>query len=303
MTRRAKVLRVLRTTGIVLLGLVALAVGAFYAFRLPPSPPVDHLRGRVISHRGERAHAPENTLEAIRVAHEQGASIVEIDVVATTSDGVPVLMHDCTVDRTTSGHGNIGWFTLSEIQALDVEHADPRFANARVPTLVDALDLIESLGLAVEIEIKLFDLDPDEIVAQVADAIRDRDLYNRVHVASFYPDVLYRLRARDPRIIVAYLVHPEATGNGVVDGVLQSDLIPAFLGAGLVRPYRTLVDRAYVERHQAAGRVVNIWVVNDARERAWATALGASYSTDCVAAPCPSWSLGADGDYACLPEP
>ena len=98
--------RVLRRVVVTLAALTLLLVIAYFALKLPPSPSVEHLRGLAISHRGERATAPENTLEAIRLAHSLVAKVVEIDVVAASRDGVPVLMHDCTVDRMTHGEGN-----------------------------------------------------------------------------------------------------------------------------------------------------------------------------------------------------
>src|SRR5438309_1329591 len=85
----------------------------------------------VISHRGEHLHHAENTLDAYRAAFEVGADFIEVDV-RTTRDGRLVLMHDATVDRTTSGHGNVAEMTFSEIRALD---------DAKVPTLDEAMDL------------------------------------------------------------------------------------------------------------------------------------------------------------------
>ena len=286
---------------LIIAGVLTLAgVIAFYSLRLPKSPSVEHLQGLTISHRGERANAPENTLESIRLAHSLGARIVEIDIVATSADGVPILMHDCTVDRTTNGTGNISSMTLEELKDLTVTHSDLRFSDSRIPTLDEALDLIHELDINAEIEIKLFDVEEDVIVDYIANSIKERELYNKVHVASFYPSVLYRIRKLDPKIITAYLLHPEATKNAVVNRILQMDLISDFLGVGLVRPYRSLVNRAYVERHQTSGRIVNVWVINSAKERAWVKTVGASYSTDCIAEPCPSWNLGDDGSYACM---
>ena len=72
----------------------------------------------IIAHRGAAAEAPENTLGAFRKAKENGALAVEFDV-DFTKDGVAVIMHDETVDRTTNGRGKVGDFTLENIQELD----------------------------------------------------------------------------------------------------------------------------------------------------------------------------------------
>ena len=72
----------------------------------------------IIAHRGAAAEAPENTLGAFRKAKENGALAVEFDV-DFTKDGVAVIMHDETVDRTTNGRGKVGDFTLENIKELD----------------------------------------------------------------------------------------------------------------------------------------------------------------------------------------
>ena len=99
------------------------------------------MRPLVISHRACAGHAPENTLAGIRRALELGADGIEIDVQAT-ADGVPVLMHDLTVDRTTNGHGELAKMTLAELQALDAGGEPP-------PTLADVLQLTKGRALLV----------------------------------------------------------------------------------------------------------------------------------------------------------
>ena len=97
-------------------------------FRLP----------EVIGHRGAAAYAPENTLESIREARGRGARWVEFDA-KLTGDGVVILMHDETLDRTTSGHGLVAQTSVRDIVALDAGGwfgADWR--GIRVPRLADA---------------------------------------------------------------------------------------------------------------------------------------------------------------------
>jgi glycerophosphoryl diester phosphodiesterase len=87
----------------------------------------------VIAHRGEHLRHPENTLPAYRTAVELGADFFEVDV-RTTSDAKLVLMHDGTVERMTSAHGEIAKMTFAEVRALDV-------GGARVPTLDEAMEV------------------------------------------------------------------------------------------------------------------------------------------------------------------
>ncbi|SKC41591.1 glycerophosphodiester phosphodiesterase family protein [Krasilnikoviella flava] len=102
------------------------------------------------AHRGQWRDAPENSLPAIEAAFDDGAEIVELDV-RLTSDGVPVLMHDETVDRTTDGSGAVSSFTLAEIRELRLkEHlggAQTALTDERVPTLAEAMEVAADRGL------------------------------------------------------------------------------------------------------------------------------------------------------------
>jgi glycerophosphoryl diester phosphodiesterase len=96
----------------------------------------------IIAHRGASKFAPENTLPAIQKAIDLGVDYVELDV-RHTSDGIPVLMHDRTIDRTTSGSGEIAQISLAELRELDAgSWFHERFQGTRVPTLEEALTLM-----------------------------------------------------------------------------------------------------------------------------------------------------------------
>jgi len=113
-----------------------------------PPPP------SVIGHRGAASHAPENTLAGIRKAAALGVSMIEFDA-KLTADGVPILMHDDVLDRTTSGAGPVRRTPLAVIRTLDAgSWFGDAFAGEPVPTLAEALDLSLSLGLAINLEIK-----------------------------------------------------------------------------------------------------------------------------------------------------
>lgn len=109
---------------------------------------------KVIGHRGAAAYAPENTLEGLREAARRGAGWVEFDV-KLTADGVPVLFHDDTLERTTNGKGEVAATSLERIRGLDAgAWFGLGFIGLRVPTLADALRLVLAEGLGANIEIK-----------------------------------------------------------------------------------------------------------------------------------------------------
>ncbi len=109
---------------------------------------------RVIGHRGAAALAPENTLAGVDAAAALGARMVEVDV-KLTADGVPILMHDDDLDRTTDGRGAVRATPLAVIRRLDAGRwFGPAFAGERVPTLAEALVMARQLDLALNLEIK-----------------------------------------------------------------------------------------------------------------------------------------------------
>lgn len=111
----------------------------------------------VVSHRGEWRQAPENSLKAIELAIEVGADIVEIDV-AKTKDGHLVLMHDKTINRTTTGKGNIADWTLDSLRTLKLRNGAGTPTHHRIPTLEEALLLAKGrLMLNLDKAYNMFD--------------------------------------------------------------------------------------------------------------------------------------------------
>ncbi|SCU76604.1 glycerophosphodiester phosphodiesterase, cytosolic [Cupriavidus necator] len=107
-----------------------------------------------IAHRGAGKLAPENTLAAIRHGAGFGYRMFEFDV-KLSADGKPVLMHDATLDRTTSGQGRVDALTLGELAQLDAgTWHSPAFAGEPVPTLAAIARYTQANGFMVNIEIK-----------------------------------------------------------------------------------------------------------------------------------------------------
>ena len=109
---------------------------------------------RYVAHRGAGKLAPENTLAAMRVGHAHGYRMVELDV-KLSGDGVPFLLHDDTLDRTTDGHGRADALTWSELSKLDAGgwHS-AEYAGEPLPTLSSVARWAIANGVACNIEIK-----------------------------------------------------------------------------------------------------------------------------------------------------
>lgn len=112
----------------------------------------------VAAHRASHMEYPENSISAIKHAIELGVDIVELDV-KTTRDGIPVLMHDGTVDRTTNGSGKVEDHNLSELKALRLKMPDGSLTGECIPTFEEALEVIHG-NIMVDIDLKTDDVRP-----------------------------------------------------------------------------------------------------------------------------------------------
>ncbi len=177
-------------------------------------------RPLVIGHRGYNVMAPENTLPSFQMGLTAGADLVELDY-HHSRDGVPVVMHDFTLDRTTDAtnhwHTNaikIADRTLAEIRTLDAgKWFSPVFAGTKVPTLAEALDMIQPGGVTL---VERKGGDP----AACVKLLRDKNLVNRVVVQSFDWEYLREFHELEPAQILAAIGPPklhgrrERTGHG-----------------------------------------------------------------------------------------
>jgi glycerophosphoryl diester phosphodiesterase len=148
----------------------------------------------VAAHRGFHILAPENTLASIRAAAMLGADFAEIDV-RHTSDGVLVLMHDATVNRTTSGSGAVSALTYAQIQQLRPTGgmaSDPE--TMRVPTFTEALSLARDVGIMLYVDTKT---DRDDLMVAT---IREGSYFEIALVRDDLAQVL-KMQNRDNRIV------------------------------------------------------------------------------------------------------
>ena len=185
------------------------------------------------AHRGASADAPENTLAAFDLALEQGAELIEFDVHRTRA-GELVILHDFSLDRTTTGAGQVAERTLAELKELDAgAWRGDRWVGQRIPTLDEVLDRYGA-RVYLNIEIKAGEVPYPKIEQQVAEAVRRRGLYDRIVVSSFDFATVRRLRQVNPQVRAALLAEKDpdealrlAAEIGVVGLHLQATLITA----------------------------------------------------------------------------
>jgi glycerophosphoryl diester phosphodiesterase len=161
---------------------------------------------RTIGHRGCAAHAPENTLAAIREAAKRGITWVEIDV-CLLRDNTPIIIHDDSVDRTTNGKGLLADLEWRQVADLDAgAWFNPKFAGERVPRLDDALTEVQGLGLGLNLELKVHDGEAEQLVDAIMPYLRDSGISrDAILISSFNHAALAALHAAAPGFAIGLL--------------------------------------------------------------------------------------------------
>jgi glycerophosphoryl diester phosphodiesterase len=224
------------------------------------------------AHRGASARAPENTLEAFRLAMEAGAGGLELDV-HSTRDGEVVVIHDATVDRTTDGSGAIAGMSLDELRGLDAGcHFSPdggatypyRGRRLRVPTLAEVYKRFPAAS--VNIDIKEPQQGAEEAVLQVVQKVGAEE---RSLVVSDDHAVVRRFRRVSGGRISTGASRLEITVFYVLSRLrLERLVLPAYHALQVPVEYRgiSLITPRFVEAAHSRGARVDVWTINDPGE-------------------------------------
>ncbi|MBF6612663.1 MAG: glycerophosphodiester phosphodiesterase [Chloroflexi bacterium] len=212
----------------------------------------------LIAHRGGSLEAPENSMAAFRHAIEIGMRFVELDV-QMSRDGVLMVIHDESVNRTTEGRGAVGGLTYEELRRLDVgSKFGAQFMGEKIPTLREVLELCLDAGVGVVVELKspgLYDGMEEKVAALIGEIwIRGgADIW----CISFDHDALRRMRELDPALLLGYLYAPSAESF-----VQPDDTVQAYCPF-----YRTaLAHPEEVEQAHRLGKHVLVYTVNEEDE-------------------------------------
>ena len=204
--------------------------------RLGPFP-----RPLILGHRGASADAPENTMGAFGLALEQGADGIELDV-QRSADGVPVVIHDPTLERTTDGSGAVASLPWSEIALV-------RSRGKPVPRLEEVAAWAALEGAWLNVEIKA-----PGVEAATVDAIRAAGLIARTVFSSFDAETVAEVGRIAPDA-VRYLL-TESWGDDVIATARR-------IGAGGICLHEPLATDAALARLADERLPVVVWTVDD----------------------------------------
>lgn len=217
----------------------------------------------VIAHRGWSGSYPENTLIGMREAIKLGCHMIEFDV-TLSADRRPIIIHDETLSRTTSGCGLVREMNYRDLRKLDAgSWFHPKYMGARLPSLDEILLISRGSGIMVNIEIKkeCFDehMRDDGIERQVIDAVKKYKVQDRVVVSCFRWDVIERIHKLAPELKTA-LLHYKDVGR----------LSPSYLrdryGIMSFNPHCIDLTQKFVDRCHDAGLKVFPFTINSYRD-------------------------------------
>ena len=208
------------------------------------------------AHRGIPSQAPENTLSGIRLAAQLGARWIELDT-QLSKDRTPVVMHDETLDRTTSGSGLLREKTLDELRMLDTgEWYKPEYSGELFPVLEEVLEECKKLDLTLNLELKLYPAsDPAALVERVIELIQENEFpLEKLLLSSFSREALVRCRELMPQLRRGFISEEADFG---LNGVLKE-----------IEPYSIHLDHRVLTPEIArdikgAGTVLAIWTMNE----------------------------------------
>lgn len=208
----------------------------------------------IYGHRGASAYAPENTLEAFRLAMDMGADGFELDV-HMSRDGELVVIHDETVDRTTDGTGLVRELTLAQLKELDASSGMASYRGARIPTLGEVFDLIRDTRHIVNVEVKTDDWFYSGIEEKCLALAKEMGVEDRIIYSSFNHHTLRKLRELKPDVKL---------------GMLFGDIMIApweyakQLSVEYLHPMKmNIYVPGFGKNTRAAGYGINMWTIND----------------------------------------
>jgi len=233
----------------------------------------------VIAHRGFSSSYPENTLPAFEAAIDAGADMIEMDV-RLTRDKRLALVHDDTLDRTTSGKGPVSDASLAELLHLDAgSWFDPAFAGTPVPTLEGALRMIDRRCL-VNLELKVAEdaeyHEKSALACAALGMVRARNFLDLALFSSFDPGMLRLIRKLEPKAHLGVLAKNHAAHAAALSLAREIE-------AGAVHPRAASLDMELVGTAHGLGLLVLTWAMPEENTEAFMDS---------------ALHLGADGFFA-----
>jgi len=250
---------------------------------------------KIGGHRGSPRIFPENTIASMQQAKHEGAELIEFDV-SLTKDGVAVILHDDTLDRTTNMTGAIRDFLFKDLAScncaakfkpIGMEINNNEASVLPMPTLEELVQWAKQNNMRMLFDVKDAD---SSLVLTLEHLFEKYDIYSSGIVCSFFPTVVYWIKRQQSRILTGLTWRrwffsysdldatiPRFTGARLSFAKLIDVLyhwsvltwLPGFLGVDMMLTERRDISSTFVKQQALAGRRVCAWTVNDLHEMKW----------------------------------
>ena len=207
---------------------------------------------KIIAHRGASGHEFENSMSAFKKTIELGSDMIEFDV-HKCKDGF-VIIHDDDLDRVTNGTGPVSERSMDDLRAnVRLKNGEP------IPTLKEVCQLFSDAGIR-----GIFDIKNEDTASEIYDEVKiDFDPTNFVY-ASFFPEQLQQVRAKDPNVITATILVPDENFKEQVES-FKYDAVSLCLET---------TTKELVDALKARGLPCIVWTVNEEKDIEYALSLG-----------------------------
>jgi glycerophosphoryl diester phosphodiesterase len=225
----------------------------------------------IIGHRGAASHAPENTIAAFTRALRDGADGIEFDV-RLARDGVPVVIHDATLQRTGLINGAIADLSSYQLKTIDVgswfnqahpSAASAEYARETVPTLKQVFEVLAGTRALLYLEMKCVQEESEQLAAEVVKLIRKCSLADRVIVESFELSALETVKRIDAGIRTAALFEPRLNRPIALIRRMKIVDLARYCDADEIALHYALVSRRLLERASQYSLETVVWTVDD----------------------------------------
>lgn len=211
------------------------------------------MKTKIWAHRGASAYAPENTLSAFKLAMEQGAEGIELDV-HLSADGEVVVTHDHTIDRVSNEKGLVNSYTVEELKGFDFSNHFSEYKGEKIPTLKEVYELVKPTDLKINVELKTGIVMYEGIEKKLIELAEKMEMQERVIYSSFNHYSLMKLKELSPTVELGILY---------ADGWIDVPSYAKNLGVQAIHPsFYNLEAPNILEKCKEYSIDINVWTVD-----------------------------------------
>lgn len=212
---------------------------------------------KIWAHRGASGYAPENTLEAFKLAIDEKADGIELDV-QLTKDKELVVIHDETIDRTSNGKGYVKDYTLEELKKFNFNYGNEKYEEVKIPTLKEVYELLKPTNLIINVELKTGIIFYEGIEEKVLKLAEEMKMEDRIIYSSFNHYTIKKIKELN---------------NSAPTGLLYCDVwigileyakklgVTALHPCGYNLQYENLIEECKKEN-----MLLHVWTVNEEKD-------------------------------------